>query len=168
MERNMTSTRIVAAAFVACFASAPALAQGTKVAIGTVTLVELEDLLGRNTIGIPGYPGFDRGRRALDVARRDRQMAILLRNLLDRHVETVLLEDAGLVRKRERRKTGPAGDADADLDILGDGWCRHQERGGCRNNSNSTHGSIPLLIDGLCLHLLLVERCIIRAGLDLG
>src|SRR3981189_2979203 len=35
MERNMTSIRIVAAALVACFAGAPALAQGTKVAIGT-------------------------------------------------------------------------------------------------------------------------------------
>ena len=34
MERNMTSIRIVAAALVACFAGAPALAQGTKVAIG--------------------------------------------------------------------------------------------------------------------------------------
>src|SRR5260370_22658955 len=35
MERNMTSIRIVARALVACFAGAPALAQGTKVAIGT-------------------------------------------------------------------------------------------------------------------------------------
>ena len=35
MEQNMTSIRIVAAALVACFAGAPALAQGTKVAIGT-------------------------------------------------------------------------------------------------------------------------------------
>ena len=42
-------------------------------------------------------------------------MAALLRDLLDRGVDAVLLEDARLQRERERRKAGPAADADVDL-----------------------------------------------------
>ena len=38
MEQNMTSIRIVAAALVACFAGAPALAQGDS----TLTLADVE------------------------------------------------------------------------------------------------------------------------------
>jgi hypothetical protein len=52
-------------------------------------------------------------------------MPVLLRDLLDGHVEAVLLEDAGLVGERKRRKPGPSGDSDADLDVLRDSWCGH-------------------------------------------
>src|SRR5439155_25470489 len=112
-------------------------------AVGAVALVELKDLLRSTTIGIPGNPGFDGGRRALDVARRDGQMAIFLRNLLDRHVKAVLLENAGLVGERERRKAGPSGDPDADLHVVGNGWCGDQESGSCGEYSKTKHGCIP-------------------------
>ena len=39
----------------------------------------------------------------------------LLRDLLQRHVEAVLLEDAGLAGERQRRKARPAAEADGDL-----------------------------------------------------
>src|SRR5258708_27704326 len=69
-------------------------------------------------------------------------MPVLLRNLLDRHIETVLLEDARLVCERERRKPGPSRDPDADLHVFGDGWCGHQESGGLCEYSQTTHGCI--------------------------
>jgi hypothetical protein len=69
-------------------------------------------------------------------------MPVLLRDLLDRHIEAVLLEDARLVCERERRKTGPSRDPDADLHVFCDGWCGHQESGGCREYSKTTHGCI--------------------------
>src|SRR5215208_1035917 len=70
-------------------------------------------------------------------------MAVLLRDLLDRHVEAVLLEDAGLVCKRERRKAGPSRNPDGDLDVLCDGWFRHQENGGCGEYSRTKHDCLP-------------------------
>jgi hypothetical protein len=76
-------------------------------------------------------------------------MPVLLRDLLDRHIEAVLLEDACLVCERERRKAGPSRDADADLHVLCDGWCGHQKSSGCRQYSKTTHGCIPLLVDRL-------------------
>ena len=84
-------------------------------AVGAVALVELEDLLGRDAVGVPDDPGLDRGRRALDVARGDREVAVLLRDLLDVDVEAVLLEDAGFLGERQRREAGPARNADGDL-----------------------------------------------------
>ena len=66
-------------------------------AVGAIALVELEDLLGRNAVGIPGDPGLDRRRRALDVTGCNGEMAVLLRDLFQRHVEAVLLEDACLL-----------------------------------------------------------------------
>ena len=95
-------------------------------AVGAVALVELEDLRGRDAVGVPDDPGLDRRRRALHVARGDRQVAVLLRDLLDRHVEAVLLEDAGLLGERQRREAGPARHADRDLGFLGRG---RRERG---------------------------------------
>src|SRR6476619_2715429 len=92
-------------------------------------------------------------------------MAVLLRNLLDRHVEAVLLEDAGLVSERERRKAGPSRDTDGDLDVLCDGWCGHQESGGCGEYSITTHdylpsaGFIDWILFVLLLHKLLHELC---------
>src|SRR6267378_5065677 len=70
-------------------------------------------------------------------------MPVLLRDLLDRHIEAVLLEDARLVCERERRKPGPSRDPDADLHVFGDRWCGHQESGGCGEYSKTTHGCIP-------------------------
>ena len=129
-------------------------------AVGAVALVELEDLLGRDAVGVPGDPGLDRRRRALDVARRDGEMAVLLRDLLDRHVEAVLLEDAGLLRERQRRKAGPARNADADLDVVGERRCGHHEGNDCRNDFRATHDCLPL-----AYRLNPVDLCISRGGL---
>src|SRR5262245_60167058 len=71
-------------------------------------------------------------------------MTVLLRDLLDRHIEAVLLENARLVCERERCKAGPSRDADADLYVLRDGWCRHQESGGCSKYFIITHDYLPL------------------------
>ncbi len=59
------------------------------------------------------------------------EVAVLLRDLLDRHVEAVGLVDAGLLGERDRREAGPAGDADGDLGVLrrgaaGEGRCRQR------------------------------------------
>src|SRR2546430_17458511 len=67
-------------------------------------------------------------------------MPVLLRDLLDRHIEAVLLENARLACERERRKSGPSRDPDADLHVFGDGWCGHQENGGWRRDSRATAG----------------------------
>src|SRR5437764_5676232 len=76
-------------------------------------------------------------------------MPVLLRDLLDRHIEAVLLENARLVCERERRKSGPSRDPDADLHVFGDGWCGHQENGGCCEYSETTHGLSSLLVHRL-------------------
>ena len=55
----MTSIRIVAAALVACFASAPALAQGTKVAIGTSGWTGFAPLTLAKEAGIFAKNGLD-------------------------------------------------------------------------------------------------------------
>src|SRR5258705_10326290 len=70
-------------------------------------------------------------------------MPVLLRDLLDRHIEAVLLEDARLVCERERRKPGPSRDPDADLHVFGDRWCGHHESCGGGEYSKTTHGCIP-------------------------
>src|SRR5260370_28079697 len=70
-------------------------------------------------------------------------MPVLLRDLLDRHIEAVLLEDARLVCERERREPGPSRDPDADLHVFCDGWCGHQVSGGCREYSKTTHDRLP-------------------------
>src|SRR6476661_6619409 len=59
MEQNMTSIRIVAAALVACFAAAPALAQGTKVAIGTSGWTGFAPLTLAKEAGIFAKNGLD-------------------------------------------------------------------------------------------------------------
>jgi hypothetical protein len=63
-------------------------------------------------------------RVATPAAFHTTQVARGLRDLPDRHVEAVLLEDAGLLREGERREAGPARDADRDLGLL------LRERGG--------------------------------------
>ena len=55
----MTSIRIVAAALVACFAGAPALAQGTKVAIGTSGWTGFAPLTLAKEAGIFAKNGLD-------------------------------------------------------------------------------------------------------------
>ena len=71
-------------------------------AVGAVALVELEDLEGGHAVGVPDHPGLHRGGGALDVAAGDRQVAVFLRHLLDRHVQAMLLEQPGLLGQRER------------------------------------------------------------------
>ncbi len=48
-------------------------------------------------------------------------MAILLRDPLQGDVETVLLEDARFLRKRQGGEAGPPGQADPDFGFLGKG-----------------------------------------------
>src|SRR6266545_5410195 len=92
-------------------------------------------------------------------------MPVLLRDLLDRHIEAVLLEDAGLVCQRERRKTGPSRNPDSDLDVLCDGWRRHQKSGGCGEYSKTKHDCLPSagcmdwVLFVLLLHKLLHKLC---------
>src|SRR6476620_9342371 len=93
-------------------------------------------------------------------------MAVLLRNLLDRHVEAVLLEDAGLVGKRQRRKTGPSRDTDGDFHVLRDSWRGHQERGGRGEYFISTHDDLPSAgFIGWILNRLLLKLCRTRLAL---
>src|SRR3569833_4514007 len=79
-------------------------------------------------------------------------MAVLLRDLLQGDVEPVLLEDTRFLGERERRKAGPAGNADADLHIIGE--CRRgdQESGGQSGRHcecpKAAHCCGPLLFDG--------------------
>jgi hypothetical protein len=107
-------------------------------AVGAVRLVHLKELRGGDAIGIPHDPGLDRGRRTLDVAGGDREMAAPLRNLLERDVEAVLGEDAGLLGEDERRKSGPARDTDGDLGALRE---RRPRKQGCcdRNRDHPDH-----------------------------
>src|SRR5678815_1916932 len=49
---------------------------------GAEALVHLEDLLRRDAVRIPDDPRFHRRRGALHIARSDREVPILLRNLL--------------------------------------------------------------------------------------
>jgi hypothetical protein len=104
-------------------------------AVGAIALVELEDLRGGHAVGVPHHPGFHRGGGALHVARGDGQVAVLLRDLLDRHVEPVLLEDAGFLGQRQRREAGPAGNADGDLGLLRVGGGRAAATASERANS---------------------------------
>src|SRR6185295_9195410 len=97
------------------------------------------DLRRRDAGGVPADPGLDRRRGALHVARGDREMAVLLRDLLDRHVEAVLLEQARFLGERERREAGPAGDADGDLGLLGVGEAGG-ERGHGQRDELLLHG----------------------------
>src|SRR5882672_7623371 len=71
-------------------------------------------------------------------------MPVLLRDLLDRHIEAVLLEDTRLVCQRERRKAGPSRDADANFHVLCDGWRGHQQSGGCGEYSQTRHDCVSL------------------------
>src|SRR5881397_956458 len=99
----MLSYRIFAAT-AALLVSAPAIAQDVKVAIGISGWTGFAPLTLANQTGIFKKNGLDvtikkipQKDRHLAVASGDIQCAVLLRNLLDRHVEAVLLEDAGLV-----------------------------------------------------------------------
>src|SRR4029077_1934928 len=65
-----------------------------------------------------------------------------------RHVETILLEDAGLAGERERRKAGPARDSDGDLGIIRDGGGGNQEGGSCGEYPKATHDHLPLSVHG--------------------
>ena len=109
-------------------------------AVGAVGLVELEHLRGRDAVRVPHDPGLDRGGGALHVARRDREMAARLRDLLDRHVEAVLGEDAGLLGERERREAGPARNADRDLGLRQRGRGKHG-----RAEHGGDHGKIDVM-----------------------
>src|SRR4029077_13769546 len=83
-------------------------------------------------------PGLDGGRRALHVARGDGEVAVLLRDLLDRHVEALLLEQARFLGERERREAGPARDGDRDLGFLG----LRARGGGERGNGEDDQGLV--------------------------
>jgi hypothetical protein len=87
--------------------------------VRAVALVHLEDLLRRHAARIPHDPRLDGRGRALDIAGRDGEVAVLLRNHLERHVEAVLLEDPGILGEREGLESGPAGHADRDFGFLG-------------------------------------------------
>src|SRR5260221_2791196 len=87
-------------------------------AVGAVALVHLENLFGRHAVGVPHEPGLGGCGGGPDVARRNPEVARLLRNLLDGGVDAVLLEDAGLLSERDRREAGPAADADVHLGVL--------------------------------------------------
>src|SRR5438445_7394065 len=94
-------------------------------------------------------------------------MAVLLRDLFDRHIEAVLLEDAGLVCERKRRKAGPSRNTDGDLDVLCDGWRGHQESRGCGEYSITKHdrlSSVGLWIAS-CSSYCCLNCCINCAGL---
>jgi hypothetical protein len=54
-------------------------------------------------------------------------VAVLLRDLLDRHVQAVLLEQARFLGQGERREACPARDADRDLGFLRDGSSGQQQ-----------------------------------------
>jgi hypothetical protein len=76
------------------------------------------------------------GGRALDAARGQRQMPILLRDHLQFHLQAVLLEEACLVGQRQRRKPRPARHTECELGRLGvRGRAGHDERGGKRKQS---------------------------------
>ncbi|MNZ98295.1 hypothetical protein D3C78_1175730 [compost metagenome] len=75
-------------------------------------LVHLENLRGFHTIGIPRDPCLHRGGGTLDITRSKGQMPAGLRYLLDIDLQAILFENAGLLGKRQRRKTSPAGHAD--------------------------------------------------------
>ena len=51
---------------------------------GSIALVDLEELRGGDAVGVPHDPGLDCRCGALHVARGDREVAVLLRDLLDR------------------------------------------------------------------------------------
>src|SRR5205085_6520730 len=59
-------------------------------------------------------------------------------DLLDGHVEAVLLEDAGFLGEREGREAGPARDADRDLGLLRVGKTG-SERGGGKQDGVLLH-----------------------------
>src|SRR5206468_200738 len=92
-----------------------------------------EDLFRRHTSGIPDDPRLDSRRGALNVTRRDREVAILLRDHLERYVESVLLEDTGFLGERQRRESGPAGHADRNLGVLRKSMDGNEYEGGAKS-----------------------------------
>jgi hypothetical protein len=108
-------------------------------AVGAIALVELEDLRRGHAVGVPRDPGFDRGRGALHVTGGDREVAVFLRDFLDRHIQPVLLEQARFIGKRQRGEAGPARDRDCDLGVLGVGR-RCQGRRGQRQKKDGDAG----------------------------
>src|SRR5262249_53538420 len=69
-----------------------------------------------------------------------------LRDLLHRHVEPVLGEDAGLLGEGERREAGPSRNADGDLGALCGGRRGEESRcGKCSGDSpNRRHGLLRI------------------------
>src|SRR5207244_5500068 len=115
-------------------------------AVGTVALVHLEDLLRRYTTGVPDDPCLDSRRGALNVTRRDREVAILLRDHLERYVESILLEDAGFLGERQRGESGPAGHADRDRGVLRKSMDGNEYEGGTKGGRDGgvlEHGVLP-------------------------
>src|SRR6478609_4212247 len=74
MEQNMTPVRIVAAALAACCMAAPALAQGTKVAIGTSGWTGFAPLTLAKEAGIFAKNGLDVTIKK--IPQKDRHLAI--------------------------------------------------------------------------------------------
>ena len=68
-------------------------------------------------------------------------MAAGLRHLDDVHVEAVLLEDAGLLGERQRRKAGPARHADGNLGFLRPGRAQGEGEDGERDEGLLHGGS---------------------------
>ena len=75
----------------------------------------------------------------------DREMPVLLRDLLEGDVEAVLLEDPGLFGERQRRKAGPARKPERNLRLLGRGRAgkRNAKRGERETTKQLPHHAPP-------------------------
>ena len=103
-------------------------------AVRSKAFVKLKNLRGRYAVGVPGDPCFNRGGGALHVTRGNRQMAVFLRNLFDRHIQPVFLENSCFFGQRQRRETSPAGHGKSQFGFL------RVSGGACNSNEgNSEH-----------------------------
>src|ERR1700712_4848175 len=103
MEQNMTSIRIVAAALVACCAGAPApaLAQGTKVAIGPSGWTGFAPLVLAKEAGIFAKNGLDVTIKK--IPQKDRHLAIASGDIqcAATTVETWIVWDAAGIKTKQ-------------------------------------------------------------------
>ena len=100
-------------------------------AICAIGLVHLEDLHDGHAIGVPGHMRLHGGGGTLHGTRGQRQMPVLLGNHLDFDIEAVLLEDPGLVRKRQWREACPSRHAQDDLGLLSRCMLCSRHQNGC-------------------------------------
>ena len=100
--------------------------------------------------------GLHGGGSALDGLGGKGQVAVLLRDHLDLHIQAVFLEDACLVGQRERRKARPAGHAQHDFGVL-----RLRGRGHSQDTSSGRRQRCHLY-NRSSHHLLLFEKRVRR------